>query len=176
MPRSIPALVTPALLKWARERAGLKLEAAGDRSGFHPTTLEEWEAGNEVPTIAQARKLGEVYKRPLAVFFLPEPPRDFDPQREFRRLPGLTLEKESVELRNALRQALYRRQAALEIYEQLGEAPQRLQATADPRENPEEVGARIRSLLKISWENQIEWSSANAALNEWRAAIESLGI
>ena len=68
MPRSIPALVTPALLKWARERAGLKLEAAGDRSGFHPTTLEEWEAGNEVPTIAQARKLGSA----KGIFIVPK--------------------------------------------------------------------------------------------------------
>lgn len=176
MPRSIPALITPALLKWARERAGLKLEAAADRLGFHPTTLEEWEAGNEVPTIAQARKLGELYKRPIAVFFLAEPPRDFDPQREFRRLPGLTLEKESLDLRNALRQALYRRQAALEIYEQLNEPPPTVEATADPREDPEDVGARIRSLLKITWEKQLEWPSANAALNEWRAAIESLGV
>jgi Zn-dependent peptidase ImmA (M78 family)/DNA-binding XRE family transcriptional regulator len=176
MPRSTPALVTPALLSWARERAGLKLEAAAERAGFHPTTLEEWEAGHEVPTIAQARKLGEIYKRPLAVFFLPEPPRDFDPQREFRRLPGLTLEDESTELRNALRQALYRRQAALDIYAQLGEHPSRLTATAHPQEDPEEVGARIRRLLNISWETQVGWSSASAALNEWRSAIESLGI
>jgi Zn-dependent peptidase ImmA (M78 family)/DNA-binding XRE family transcriptional regulator len=176
MPRSIPALVTPALLKWARDRAGLNVKTAAGRANVHPTTLEEWESGHEVPTIAQARKLGEVYKRPLAVFFLPAPPRDFDPQREFRRLPGVTLENESSELRNALRAALYQRQAALEIYEQLGERPPQLTATANPDENPEEVGHRIRALLNITWRTQLDWPSANAALNAWRSAIEALGV
>jgi Zn-dependent peptidase ImmA (M78 family)/DNA-binding XRE family transcriptional regulator len=176
MPRSIPALVTPALLKWSRERAGLNVETAAQQAHVHPTTLEEWESGHEVPTIAQARKLGEVYKRPLAFFFLPEPPRGFDPQREFRRFPGVTLENESPELRNALRAALYQRQAALEIYEQLSERPPQLSATANPDENPEEVGRRIRALLNINWQMQLDWPSANAALNGWRSAIEALGV
>jgi Zn-dependent peptidase ImmA (M78 family)/DNA-binding XRE family transcriptional regulator len=176
MPRSIPALVTPTLLKWARERAGLKIKTAAERAHVHPTTLEEWESGHEAPTIAQARKLGEVYKRPLAVFFLSEPPHNFDPQREFRRLPGINLENESPELRNALRVALYQRKAALEIYEQLSERPPQLSATANPDENPEEVGHRIRALLNITWQTQLDWPSANAALNGWRSAIEALGV
>lgn len=176
MARSIPALVTPALLTWARDRAGLPLVKAADRAGIHPTTLEEWESGQELPSIAQARKLGEIYKRPLAVFFLPEPPRDFDPQREFRRLPGVTLENESSELRNALRLALYRRQAALDLYEGLGETPPRLDVAVHPSDDPEQVGARMRRLLNVSWEQQLEWTSPSAALNGWRAAIESLGV
>lgn len=176
MRRSIPALVTPALLKWARDRAGFNVEIAAERAHVHPTTLEEWESGHEVPTMAQARKLGEVYKRPLAVFFLPEPPRDFDPQREFRRFPGITLENESPELRNALHAALYQRQTALEIYEQLSERPPQLSATANPDENPEEVGHRIRALLNVNWQTQLDWPSANAALNGWRSAIEALGV
>ena len=144
MARSIPALVTPALLKWARERAGLQLIEAANRVDIHPTTLEEWEAGHEVPSIAQARKLGEVYRRPLAVFFLPEPPRDFDPQREFRRLPGVTLDNESPELRNALRVALYRRQAALAVYEATGEPVAQSSNTSRQRNRPKPTERNIR--------------------------------
>jgi Zn-dependent peptidase ImmA (M78 family) len=138
--------------------------------------LEEWELGHVSPSIAQARKLGEIYKRPLAIFFLSEPPRDFDPQREFRRLPGLTLESESPELRNALRVALYRRQAALELYEQMREQPPQFDTKAHPSDDPEEVGTRIRTLLNVSWQKQLNWSSASAALNGWRSAIEALGV
>ena len=112
MARSIPALVKPILLIWARERAGMNVESAATRMHLEPSILQAWESGAERPSIAQVRKLGEVYKRPLAVFFLQEPPRDFDAQREFRRLPGVTPENESSEMRMALRTALFRREAA----------------------------------------------------------------
>src|ERR1039457_414851 len=116
MSRSIPALVKPTLLVWARERAGLHLEEAASRLDIGVEKLQEWEQGKDRPSIAQLRKLGELYKRPLAVFFLSEPPQGFDPQREFRRLPGVTAQTESPELRLALRIALFRREAARELY------------------------------------------------------------
>jgi hypothetical protein len=39
MSRSIPALVKPALLIWARERAGLRLEEAASRLDFEVEKL-----------------------------------------------------------------------------------------------------------------------------------------
>src|ERR1700719_2416180 len=135
MARSIPALVKPALLVWARERAGLKPEQAAVKMQLDSNTLRNWEGGAEQPSIAQVRKLGEVYKRPLAVFFLQEPPKDFDAQREFRRLPGVTPQNESPEMRFALRLALFRREAARELYDQLGEAIAVFKGKAEPSEN-----------------------------------------
>src|SRR5437867_1797606 len=122
MARSIQALIQPSLLVWARESAGMRLDLAAERGGIDLETLQAWEGGRERPTIAQLRKLGEIYKRPLAVFFLPEPPEGFDAQREFRRLPGLSPRSESPQLRLALRMALFRREVAREIYERLAEA------------------------------------------------------
>src|SRR5688572_13488547 len=117
MPRSITALVKPTLLVWARERAGFAIEVAAGKAGVGSEVLLAWETGQSQPTIPQLRKLGEIYKRPLAVFFLPEPPKDFDAQREFRRLPGLRRQNETPELRLALRTALFRREIARELYE-----------------------------------------------------------
>jgi Zn-dependent peptidase ImmA (M78 family)/DNA-binding XRE family transcriptional regulator len=176
MPRSIPALVNPRLLVWARERAGLKTDAAAAKAGIEAGTLLGWEQGHERPTISQVRQLGEVYRRPLAVFFLPEPPKDFDPQREFRRLPGLPADDESPELRLALRTALFRREAARELYERLGEPIPTFQASAQPGEDDEVVAARVRDTLGITWATQVAWPSAYAALNGWRSAVERVGI
>jgi Zn-dependent peptidase ImmA (M78 family)/transcriptional regulator with XRE-family HTH domain len=176
MPRSIPALVKPELLVWARMRSGFALEAAASKAGIEPERLSDWETGEEQPSIPQLRKLGEAYRRPLAVFFLPTPPTDFDPQREFRRLPGLPVEKESPEMRVALRMALFRRQAALDLFERLGERLPEIPALAHPQEQAEEVGRRIRQLLSVSWDSQLQWASAYGALNEWRSRIERLGI
>jgi len=174
--RSIPALVKPALLIWARERAGLRLEDAATKLDIEVERLQEWEQGTDRPSIAQLRKIGELYKRPLAVFFLSERPQGFDPQHEFRRLPGVTPQTESPELRLALRMALFRREAARELYESLGEPIPECQAAAHPNEDHEVVGQRIRESLGISWEAQLAWNGPYAALNTWRASIERQGV
>jgi Zn-dependent peptidase ImmA (M78 family)/transcriptional regulator with XRE-family HTH domain len=176
MARSIPALVKPALLVWARKRSGLRVEEASTKAKIGAALLRAWEDGTEQPSIAQVRKLGEIYKRPLAVFFLQEPPTDFDAQREFRRLPGVTPQNESPEMRLALRTALFRREAARELYNQLGEEVPSFNAKAAPSENAETVGSRIREILGITWEAQLAWPNAHAALNAWRAAVERHGI
>lgn len=77
MARRIPALVKPALLVWARERSGLSVETAAAKMQLEVVVLRDWESGAERPSIPQVRKLGEIYKRPLAVFFLPERPQGF---------------------------------------------------------------------------------------------------
>jgi transcriptional regulator with XRE-family HTH domain len=54
------------MLIWARERAGLRLEDAAVKLDIAVEGLEQWEQGAERPSIAQLRKVGEVYKRPPA--------------------------------------------------------------------------------------------------------------
>ena len=150
MSRGVPALVRPAPLAWARERAGFTVEAAAEKAGIEPIALRQWEQGPERPSIPQLRKLGEVYKRPLAVFFLRAPPTGFDPQSEFRRLPGLTPERESPALRLALRTALFRREVARDLYAQLGEETPECALAVHPGEDDEAVGQRIRGALGVS--------------------------
>jgi transcriptional regulator with XRE-family HTH domain len=78
MARSVPALATPSLLAWGRNAARLSANAAAKRIGVSPAVLLEWEAGEARPSFAQLRKLADVYKRPLAVFYLAAPPTKFD--------------------------------------------------------------------------------------------------
>lgn len=176
MSRSIPTLVKPKLLVWARKSAGLTLEAAASKTKLDAEVLDAWENGDEAPSLSQLRKLGEAYKRPIAIFFLPEPPLTFDAQREFRRLAGILPGKESPELRLALRNAVFRREAALELHRLTGDPLPHIDVQLHPGMDPEEVGKMIRHLLGISWEQQISWSSAHEALNAWRTAIERLGV
>ena len=68
---------TPAVLKWARESAGLTPELAARKATLAVERLSAWEAGKLRPTFAQLRKLSEVYKRPLAAFYLATPPQAF---------------------------------------------------------------------------------------------------
>lgn len=89
MSKSIPALNKPALLVWAREREGLSLEEAADRIGIPAERLREWEQGTERPSMSQLRTVGDIYKRPIAVFFLREAPLGFDPKGNSGDYPEL---------------------------------------------------------------------------------------
>jgi Zn-dependent peptidase ImmA (M78 family)/DNA-binding XRE family transcriptional regulator len=80
------AYITPSVIKWARERAKLDLATAADKIGTKKERLELWEKGEAHPTLNQAMKMSKVYRRSLSVFYLPEPPTDFQTLRDFRRI------------------------------------------------------------------------------------------
>src|SRR5664280_543803 len=102
---SVPALVEPAVLRWARESIGLSVLAAERKLGLPEGRVEAWETCEATPTIAQLRSAASVYKRPLGVFFLPEPPTDFDAMRDFRRHVGASAGAWSSELHGEFRRA-----------------------------------------------------------------------
>jgi Zn-dependent peptidase ImmA (M78 family)/DNA-binding XRE family transcriptional regulator len=79
------AYITPNILKWARESARITEEAAALKVSVTIDKLREWETGKTQPTIKKAQILAKFYKRPFALFFLPEIPRDFQPLQDFRR-------------------------------------------------------------------------------------------
>ena len=87
MPR-VKANITPNVMAWARESCGYSLDDAASKIGRSVEEVSAWESGELQPTIPQARIASKVYKRPLAVFFLPEPPAVFSTLRDFRRLPS----------------------------------------------------------------------------------------
>lgn len=90
------AYITPNVLKWARESARMTEETAASKVNISIDKLREWEIGSSQPTIRQAQTLAKAYKRPFALFFLPEIPRDFMPLQDFRKKDSKTLGTASV--------------------------------------------------------------------------------
>jgi Zn-dependent peptidase ImmA (M78 family)/DNA-binding XRE family transcriptional regulator len=90
------AYITSKVLKWARESARISLEDAASKVDVTPEKLEEWENGTSYPTIKKAEILAKTYKRPFALFFLPEIPRDFQPLQDFRRKTSKELGTASI--------------------------------------------------------------------------------
>ena len=75
MAKSVKALITPEVLKWAREkRIRLEIDYAAKKLKVEPEALEAWENGTEQPTISQLKKIAKLYKTHISVFYLPEPP------------------------------------------------------------------------------------------------------
>jgi Zn-dependent peptidase ImmA (M78 family)/DNA-binding XRE family transcriptional regulator len=174
--KRVEAAVKPELLVWARESAGLALEEAAQKIQVKPERLASWESGSRRPTINQLRNLGRVYKRPLAVFFLSKPPKKFKAMHDYRRLPGEVAGVASPQLRLEIRRARYRREVALELFRLRGEPAPSFQARARLTEDPEEVAAKARKLLGLSYETQTSFRTAYDALNGWRTALEDSGV
>src|SRR6185312_12387070 len=142
---AIKALVKPAILRWARNRAKVKAEDAAKAAHVPVERLLAWESedDDDAPTIGQLRNLAAAYHFPLAVFYLPEPPKDFAPLRDFRRLPDVEEQPISANLAYHIRSAYERRELALELFQEIGGAPRRFPLHAKLDDDPEKVGLAI---------------------------------
>jgi Zn-dependent peptidase ImmA (M78 family) len=173
----IEATPTPAVLMWARETAGLSVEVAAQRVAVKVDQLLSWEDGTARPSIPQLRKLAVAFRRPLAVFYLPEPPTRFQVMHDFRRLSDKTLPSErSPKLAYEIRKAFDRREWALELMEGIDESPASFQATVSDHEGVEQVANRLRAALGVSVISQSSWRGDNEAFKQWRLLFEHAGI
>jgi len=173
---SIPALITPAVLKWAREESGYGPEPAAKRAGVPPEKLLAWEQDEAKPTLRQAQALAKFYHRPLGVFFLPQPPSLPPLAAEYRHLPGIEPGAESPELRLAIRVMSQRREVALQLSNELGHTVPEFNLEVHPSEPPVAAGARLRSILGIAAEEQLDWQDEWQAWRRWREAVEHAGV
>jgi len=176
MTRTPDALIKPELLTWARQSAGFSLAAAAAKVRVDEDRLLSWESGEAHPTIAQLRSAARVYKRPLAIFYLPEPPLDFQPLRDYRRVPEAQLGRLSPALLAYVRRAHAVREAAFELRELADEPAGPAPKLDDVTTDPERFGAAARALLGVSPAQQAALRDPRRALNAWLDAVTGLDV
>jgi len=90
--------VNPALLKWARERAGVELGVLAKRF----PRAEAWESGRSQPTLKQLEGFARAVHAPIGYLFLPEPPVERLPVPDFRTMPTTEAKRPSPNLLETL--------------------------------------------------------------------------
>jgi Zn-dependent peptidase ImmA (M78 family) len=170
------APVTPSVLKWARETIDVPLELAAQRAGVTVDRVAAWEAGESEPTVAKLRALAKLYQRPLAVFFLPEPPTDFAVLRDFRRLPGQPDHAWSRSLHKVYRRALEQQAIAMEVLEAEEDEPISSIPAASIDMDPELAAEIGRTALGVALQMQFNWHRAEEAFAGWLEAVEERGV
>ena len=178
MARSIPAMVEPSLLRWARESIDLTPVAAARKIGVPDDRVAAWESGDgSQPTIAQLRKAAKVYRRSLGVFFLPAPPEGFETLRDFRRVDGAEAALWSPALHGEYRRAHLQRDYLLELAELEDIEHSTRWRLARLPEADEAIAAAARQQV---WEHAPlplpRGGSAREHLNAWIAALEEAGV
>ncbi len=161
------AFVTPAVMKWARETAGISVEQAAAKVAVPAQKVQDWERGGDQPTIRQARMLAEMYKRPFALLMLPKPPRDFTPLRDFRRKNAAPLTTASLFI---IRELQEKQTWTHDWMEDEGLEPLPFVGRFSFKDKPEKVAA---DLLK---ELGIDLPHDGRFMKEWMDKAEAKGI
>jgi Zn-dependent peptidase ImmA (M78 family) len=175
--RTPPALVTPAVLRWARETAGISLAELAAGLDQSVERIQSWEDGGEQPSMAQLRDIAGRLKRPTATFFLQEPPNAKGRRPvDFRSLPAQELSPVSAALSLEIRLAKLKRDDALGLSEDLEIVPKEFPLQITQREDPEAVGRRIRELAQVPVPGHAAWRDKYSALKAWRDAVERMGV
>jgi Zn-dependent peptidase ImmA (M78 family) len=166
--------ITPAIITWARARAGLSLQEATQTF----KRIQAWENGEAFPTYHQLEQIANAFKVPVAVFFFPEPPSVPSISETFRTLPEAEYERIPSRILLLLRKAKALQLDLMELTE--GHNPSARLITRD-LQFPTNVGLSemtesVRNYLRVSVDEQLGVPDDDAALKLWRQKFLDVGI
>lgn len=177
MSEKIP--VNPDILKWARQTAGMQLSEVAHKMGKDVETISLWERGESTPTYIQLEKLAyKIYKRPIALFFFPEPPKEETPGQAFRTLPEHEIEKMSSRMHYLLKQARAMQINLAELNDHANPAKHNIvdDLKSPPDTSPKKMAVQVREYLGMDLETQLSWKDMDYAFKAWRNALERHGV
>lgn len=163
------AYITAKVFKWARESAKMTEEIAASKVAVSIDKFKDWEIGEDYPTIRQAQILAKAYRRPFALFFLPDLPTDFQPLQDFRKTGSKELSTSSIFIIREIQQ----KQAWIrEVNEDDNGKRIPFIGKFNIKDNPVIVANDILTTLNI---NPLNYKSNNPII-EWIDKAESNGI
>ena len=179
MAKSVKALITPEVLKWAREEyIRLDLSEASNLIKVSKDKLEKWENGDEQPTIRQLKDIAKKYNVHITIFYLPEPPKGFSmlvDNRVLGRSKSID-DQQSYRLKVNIIEAFQRREILVYLYELLEMDPPKVTLKIDRNETPKKAAEKIRKFLEYNPEELPRTKNHNKAYKFWKKIVESKGI
>lgn len=111
--------INGSIIRWAREFYNMSPEEAADAIGIDINRYQQWENGGSFPTYAKLKKISEVFRKPSAVFFFPEPPQLPAIKGDLRTLPDAVISQFS---KNVIIQMEQAKAYQLNLYDLYGES------------------------------------------------------
>lgn len=176
MAKSMKVDVNPDVLVWARKNSSLDIDIAASKIKIKIEQLRAWESGDDKPSIAQLRKLANIYKFPISVFFLSVVPKNFSVMKDFRHLPEYMPAKFSRQLQLEIRKVQQRRETAIELQSSLVDEISTFDKKVSLEDDVRNSALKIREILHLDINEQKKWSNPRIAFNEMRYLVENTGI
>lgn len=171
--------IEPSILVWARESIGMSIAEVANKLDKDRETVQQWEIGKTIPSLAQLENLAyKIYKRPLAVFFLPKPPKENTPKQDFRTLPDKEISNLSPEIRLIIRKAKHNQFILKEINNGINplSKPLHKEFVFKLSNNPSRTAIKLRDYFGINRRLQSKFKNSEYAFNYYRSLIENNGI
>lgn len=169
--------IQPSILTWARTSLGLSVEEVAAKLKREVAEIVAWEKGDQRPTYAQLEALAErVYKRPMAVFFLPAPPVEDTVLHDFRTEGSRELTRLSTKTKLSLRKARALQLTLREVFGPKNPTAALKSISLENRAQIVDVITDVRKVLDLDPGQQLKWKNSRQAFNDLRSRIEGAGI
>lgn len=175
MAKSIPALVTPKILVWARNLDGFSLDEVAAKLHVKTEQIEEWEQGVSHPTLLRAKKMAQIYRVPFVYFYLPDVPQKTKriEKTDYRTFGNIGDSfYMSHELSWLLRDIEARREAMLDLYGVENRVPEVFPVKVSYNADDEEIAKTIRNLLELNSDVQRTFRKPENALSYCAKKLE----
>ena len=164
--------VEPELLRWARGRAGLGVDALAGRF----PRIEAWERGEVRPTLKQLERFARATYTPVGYLFLREPPVERIPITDFRAGTGSDLGRPSANLLDAIYLCQQRQNWYRDFVRTAGESPIGFVGSASTEDDVPELAAGMRRLVGFDVEERRRCRTWVEAMREFVGRVETLGV
>ena len=170
------ALVTPAVIEWARARHNLTIDELSRKVQVKSSRLEEWEVGRSRPTFRQAQKLAERLYIPFGYLFLSEPPKFEFSIPDLRTVSGERLRNPSPDFQDLLNDVIAKQEWYREFLELEEAQPIPLIGKFSIDNDPDDIARDIRTTLAINDRTRLAARSWEEFLRDVVRRVEDVGI
>jgi len=130
--------INPKVLKWTIDSSGWSIKELSKKTEIEPDQITQWQSKTSSIELPKLERIASSLKKPLAVFFLPEPPKEKN-LTDYRKIAGFENEKLSKKTLDAIRNARYIQSNAHELFElqKMNDTPDVEYVTL--KDDPEEI-------------------------------------
>jgi Zn-dependent peptidase ImmA (M78 family)/transcriptional regulator with XRE-family HTH domain len=172
----MPAVNTKILI-WARETSGLSVEEVTTKLGWKSSKkILEIESGQLIPSRGNLVKFAEIYRKPLLLFYLSEPPRSVQPAKDFRMLSDANVKSERI-LETLVNDVKARQEMLASALEEADDAvPLEFVGSIRTAQKPVEIALLMAKKLGFSGADYVKAKSVEEAFRQLRLAVELSGV
>ena len=164
--------VNPELLRWARDRAGLGVDALIRRF----PKLPAWEAGEAFPTLKQLEGFAKATFTPVGFLFLDDPPEERVPIPDFRTVANAHVLHPSPDLLDTLYLCQQRQDWYRDFMHSVGGVPLPLVGSVRVGRDVIATAAGMRDMLALDLEERRKFPTWTEALRRFIEQADALGI
>ena len=175
MTKTFTVDVVPQVLSWLRTSAGWEIDEVAKRLGTTSEVVKDIESGKRSPTMRQLHTLSEIYKRPIASFFLSKPKQESPMPKDYRFLPNKTnvFDRKTM---LAIRRTRSLQNLSKELSLNINYATKTEIKSAKLTNNPELIASEYRKILDLDIEKQRKFRDAYKMMGHLRDVLEDLNI